>query len=118
MDTLTYTILHINIRQIGVKHYVSCPQLTYFKSFSKISPTIFGLAFQAVSFMTCHTKNHKVLVFPDLYCSTIVGLFSRTFFAIFSKSFSLISGASNHFSLIISLADFQVFSISSITIFI
>jgi hypothetical protein len=87
-------------------------------TFSNNFDTIFGLAFHPVSFITCQTKNPKVLVLPHLYCSTIAGFFFSTFFTIFFKSSSPTAGASNHFSDITSFADFPFFNISSITIFI
>gem|GEM_PF-5921150 len=67
--------------------------------------------------MTCPTKNHRVVVLPPLYCSTMLGFSRRTASIIeFMLSVS-IAGASNHFSLIISSTSFPVAIISSMITF-
>ena len=81
----------------------------YHNNFVINSQMILGLAFQAVFFITCHTKNHIVVVFHHLYCSTIAGFSSKTDFTIFSSSLSSGHCTLNHFSDIISSTFFQVF---------
>ena len=87
----------------------------YPNNFSKISCAVFGFVLPHVFFINCPIKNQIVVVFPSLYCWTIVGFSSRICFAISSISLLSIAGASNHFSLMISSADLPVDSISCIT---
>jgi len=61
-------------------------------------------------------KNHIVVVFPSLYCWTIAGFSSSICLAICSISLLSIAGASNHFSLMISVGFFPVDNISSMMI--
>ncbi|MEI8252974.1 MAG: hypothetical protein WCG25_04430 [bacterium] len=76
-----------------------------------------GFDFHHVLFITCHTKNHRVVVFHHLYCCTVSGFSSSTSLTIFSSSHWSIAGASNHFSFIISSAFLPDFNISSIITF-